>query len=209
MKINRMKTVSMSGSLRENVGKKDAKALRRQGLIPCVMYGGKEQVIVAVPDVSFKDVIYTPESCLIKLDVDGKPHNVVLQEAQFHPVNGKLLHCDFLEIFPDKPVKMEVPVKLTGSSPGVMKGGKLVLKLRKLRIKGLMDALPDNIEVNISKLNIADSIKVGDIKTKNVEFLDAPNNVIVTVKATRGVVAGGTDDEEAATETEAEAEAAE
>jgi large subunit ribosomal protein L25 len=196
MKINIMKTVSMSGSLREGVGKKDAKAIRRQGLIPCVMYGGKEQVTFAVSEPSFKDIIFTPEACLIKLDIDGKSHDVVLQEAQFHPVNGKLLHCDFLQIFTDKPVKMEVPVKLVGSSPGVLKGGKLIVKLRKLKIKGLMDALPDKIEVSISKLNIGDSAKVGQLKLKGIEFLDAANNVIVIVKTTRGAVAGGPEEDE-------------
>jgi large subunit ribosomal protein L25 len=202
MKINTMKTVSMSGSRRESVGKKDAKALRRQGLVPCVIYGGKEQVIVAVPDISFKDVIYTPESCLIKLDVDGKQHDVVLQEAQFHPVNGHLLHCDFLEIFPDKPVKIDIPVKLVGISPGVLKGGKLILKLRKLRVKGLMDALPDKIDVSISKLNISDSIKVGDIKLNGIEFLDSANNVIAMVKTTRGTVGGSADEDESAADVE-------
>lgn len=192
-----MKSVSVSGSLRENVGKKDAKALRRQGLVPCVLYGGKEQVSFAMPELSFKDIIYTPESCLIKLDVAGKNYNVILQDAQYHPVTGKIIHCDFMEIFPDKPVKMDVPIRVVGDSPGVIKGGKLITKLRKLRIKGLMDALPDDIEINISKLNISDSVKVGQLKVEGVEFLDAANSVVVIVKMTRGAGVAGSDEDEA------------
>jgi large subunit ribosomal protein L25 len=201
-----MKTVSVSGSLRENVGKKDAKALRRQGLVPCVIYGGKEQVSFAMPELSFKDIIYTPESCIIKLDVAGKSYNVVLQDSQFHPVTGKIIHCDFMEIFPDKAVKIDVPINVVGNSPGVIKGGKLIIKLRKLRIKGLMDVLPDKIDINISKLNIGDSIKVNQVKTDGLEFLDSATSIVVMVKMTRGVGSAGAEDEEAegaeATDTE-------
>jgi len=206
-----MKTVSVSGSLRENVGKKDATALRRQGLVPCVLYGGKEQVSFSMPELSFKDIIYTPESCLIKLDVSGKTYDVILQEAQFHPVTGKIIHCDFLQIFPNKPIKIDIPVNLVGNSPGVIKGGKLILKLRKLRVKGLMDALPDKIDVNISKLNIGDSIKVSQLQTEGLEFLTPTNNVVAMVKMTRGVGGVGADEDEGEAEegAEAPAEAAE
>lgn len=192
-----MKTVSVSGSLRENVGKKDAKTLRRQGLVPCVIYGGKEQVSFALPELSFKDIIYTPESCLVKLDVAGKAYNVILQASQFHPVTGKIIHCDFMEIFPDKAVKIDVPINVVGNSPGVIKGGKLIIKLRKLRIKGLMDALPDKIDINISKLNIGDSVKVNQVKTDGLEFLDTANSIVVMVKMTRGAGVVGSDEEEA------------
>jgi large subunit ribosomal protein L25 len=206
-----MKAVSVSGSLRENVGKKDALALRRQGLVPCVLYGGKEQVSFSMPELSFKDIIFTPESCLIKLDVSGKVYDVILQDAQYHPVTGKIIHCDFLQIFPNKPIKIDIPINIVGNSPGVIKGGKLILKMRKLRVKGLMDALPDNIDVNISKLNIGDSIKVAQLKTEGLEFLTPTNNVVVMVKMTRGVGGAGADDDEAEAEegAEAPAEAAE
>lgn len=195
-----MKSVSVSGSPRENVGKKDAKGLRRQGLVPCVLYGGKEQVAFAMPELSFRDIIFTPDACLIKLEVNGKTYNSILQDAQYHPVSGKIVHCDFLEIFPDKPIKMDVPIRVTGNSPGVIKGGKLITKLRKLKVKGLMDALPDTIEVNISKLNIADSVKVGQLSVEGIEFLDPANAVVVIVKMTRGAGAGGDDDDEAEVE---------
>ena len=119
-----MRTVSVSGSPRENVGKKDARRLRREDLVPCVIYGGKEQIQFVIPATSFKDIVYTPHSCLIKLDIKGKKFDAILQDIQFHPVNDKILHVDFLEIFPDKPVKISVPIKIIGDSPGVIKGGK-------------------------------------------------------------------------------------
>ncbi len=195
-----MKTVSVSGSLRENVGKKDAKELRRQGKVPCVLYGGKEQVSFSMADLDFKDIIYTPEACLIKLDINKKVYDVILQDAQFHPVTGKIIHCDFLQIFPDKPLKIEIPIKVSGNSPGVIKGGKLITKLRKLKVKGLMDALPDNIDVNISKLNIADSVKVGQLAVEGLEFLNPANAVVVIVKMTRGAGDVGDEDEDADSE---------
>ena len=208
-----MKVVSVSGSPRENVGKKDARRLRREGMVPCVVYGGKEQVHFVTPAVSFKDVVYTPESCLVKLDIEGKSFNVILQDIQYHPVDDSILHADFLEIFQDKPVKIGVPIKLTGNSPGVIKGGKLQMKLRKLRIQALPADLPDFIEVSISKLNIADSIKVGQLKRDKITFLDPEASVVVMVKSTRVVAAVATDDEEetegGAAEGESAADAAE
>lgn len=189
-----MKTVSMSGSPRENVGKKDARDLRRKGLIPCVLYGGKEQIAFSATELSFRDIIFTPDACLIDLEVKGKKYSAILQDAQFHPVTGKIVHCDFLEIFPDKAVKIDIPIRITGNSPGVIKGGKLITKLRKLKAKGLMDALPDTIEVDISRLNISDSVKVGELTVEDIEFLDPANAVVVIVKMTRG--AGAEDDED-------------
>jgi large subunit ribosomal protein L25 len=197
-----MKTVSVSGSPRENVGKKDAKSLRRQELVPCVIYGGKEQVNLTLPLAAFRDIIYTPESCLIKLEVGKKTYDVILQDAQFHPVTDKVIHADFLQIFPDKPVKIDVPVNITGNSPGVIKGGKLTLKLRKLRVQGLMAALPDKIDVNISKLEIGDSVKVNQLSTEGLTFLNYPTSVVALVKTTRGAGAGVAGDEDEGEESE-------
>lgn len=197
-----MKTVSVSGSLRENVGKKDAKRLRREGLVPCVLYGGKEQIHFTTPAVSFKDIVYTPEACLLKLDVNKKHYNAMLQDIQFHPVDDKILHADFLEIFEDKAVKISVPIKVTGNSPGVIKGGKLMTKLRKLRIQALPADLPDNIEVSISKLEIGDSVKVGQLKLDKIVFLDPEHAVVVIVKSTRTLATVGDDDEEGGEATE-------
>jgi len=190
-----MKSVSVSGSQRENVGKKDAKRLRREGLVPCVLYGGKEQIQFAVSEKDFKDLVYTPEACLVNLDINGKKFTAILQDIQFHPVNEQILHADFLQIFEDKPVKIDVPVKITGNSPGVRSGGKLHLKLRKVKIKGLPVDLPDQVDVSISKLNIGDSVKVGQLSVDKIEFLDPAHAVVVMVKSTR-VAATVADDED-------------
>ena len=205
-----MKKVSVSGSLRENVGKKDAKALRRQGLVPCVLYGGEKQIAFSLHELAFKDIIYTPDSCIVNLDIDGKKYNVILQDAQFHPVNDKVIHCDFLQVFDEKPVKIDLPIELKGSSPGVIKGGKLITKLRKLRVKGLMDALPARITIDISKLEITDSVKVGDLDVKEIEFLNPHNAVVVIVKSARAAMMAPVDaDEDEEGEAEEGAEGAE
>lgn len=191
-----MKKVSVSGSPRENVGKKDAKRLRREGLVPCVIYGGKEQIKFSASEKEFKDVVYTPEACLIQLDIEGKKFNAVLQDIQFHPVTESILHADFLEVFDDKAVKIDIPVKISGNSPGVIKGGKLHLKLRKVKTKGLPGDLPDQIDVSISKLEIGDSFKVSQLESKKLEFLDPGTSVIAMVKSTRVVAPIVDEDEE-------------
>lgn len=182
-----MKTVSLSGSLRENVGKKDAKAQRVAGKVPCVIYGGKEQIHFSTDVVNFKPILYTPASFLINIDIDGKEYLTILQDVQSHPVTDSLLHADFLQLDPQKPVIISVPIKITGTSPGVLRGGKLVKKFRKVRVKALIQNLPDEVEVSISDLDLNQSVKVGDLKLENVEFLDNKNSVIVSVLTTRNV----------------------
>lgn len=205
-----MKKVSVSGSLRENVGKKDAKAIRRQGEVPCVLYGGEKQIAFSLPELAFKDIVYTPDSCIVILDIKGKKYNVVLQDAQFHPVTDKIIHCDFLQVFEDKPVKIDLPIEIKGNSPGVIKGGKLITKLRKLRVKGLMDALPARLTIDISKLEIGDSVKVGDLGVKEIEFLNPHNSVVVIVKSARAAMMAPVDaDEDEEGETVEGAEGAE
>ncbi|MBL7883268.1 MAG: 50S ribosomal protein L25, partial [Bacteroidia bacterium] len=134
-----MKSVSISGSPRANVGKKDAKALRNSKSVPCVLYGGTEQIHFSVLAADFKNLIYTPHVHIVDLDVAGKKFKAIMQEAQFHKVNDSLLHVDFLEIVAGKPVTMNIPVKTTGVSPGVRAGGKLVKKLKTLKVKGLVE----------------------------------------------------------------------
>jgi large subunit ribosomal protein L25 len=182
-----MKTVSMSGSLRGNVGKKDAKAQRKEGKVPCVIYGGKEQIHFSADVTAFKPVLYTPASNLVSINIDGKEYLTILQDVQSHPVSDNILHADFLELSAEKPVIIPVPIRVTGTSPGVLLGGKLVKKLRKLKIKALIEHLPDEIEISISNLDINQSVKVADLKLENIEFLDIPSAVIVTVLSTRNV----------------------
>ncbi len=182
-----MKTVSMSGSLRGNVGKKDAKAQRNAGKVPCVIYGGKEQIHFSADETAFKPILYTPASHLIKVSIDGKEYLTILQDLQSHPVSDRILHADFLELNPEKPVIIPIPIRLTGVSPGVLLGGKLVKKFRKLKAKALIQNLPDEIEISIKKLEINQSIKVADIKVKDVELLDIPSAIVVSVVSTRNV----------------------
>lgn len=180
-----MKTVSMSGSLRENVGKKDAKMNRKLGKVPCVLYGGKEQIHFIADEKDFVKIIFTPEVFIIKLSINTKEYNAVLQDVQYHPVTDKILHVDFLEILSGKPVIIGLPVVIQGNAKGVLSGGKLVKKIRKLKVKALVEHLPDNIVLDITNLDIGDSIKVKDISGENLEFLDIPNAEIVGVKVTR------------------------
>jgi large subunit ribosomal protein L25 len=183
-----MKKVSISGSLRESVGKKDAKKHRIDGKVPCVLYGGKDQVHFVTEQISFKKLVYSPEAFTVKINVNSKEYQAVLQDIQYHPVSDSILHADFLEIFDDKPVTIHIPVKVTGKSQGVLKGGRFIQKLRKVKIKALPAFLPDDITVDISPLEINDSIRVSDIKQNNVTFLDPPNSVIVGVRVTRVIV---------------------
>ena len=183
-----MKTVSLSGSPRENVGKKDAKKHRKEGNIPCVMYGGKEQIHFVASDKAFRKLIFTPEVYIVNLDIAGKTHSTVIQDVQYHPVSDNILHVDFLEIQPEKPVSISVPVKITGTAPGVLKGGKLILKTRKLKVLALMQNLPDEIPVSIDPLDIGDSVKVKDLAVENLIFLDSPNTMIVGVRTARVLV---------------------
>ncbi len=184
-----MKSVQLSGSLRANVGKVDAKAIRLKGHVPCVIYGGKEQIHFHADERVFKPVIFTPNAHIIEINLDGKVYRTVLQEAQYHKITDKLIHADFLEIVEGKPVTANIPVLLTGQSEGVKKGGKLVLKMRKLKVRGIADKLPDSIEINISKLDIGDSIAVGDITVEGASLLNAKNVSVVSVVTTRAVAA--------------------
>ncbi len=190
-----MKKVSLSGSLRENVGKKDAKKSRKMGNVPCVMYGGKEQIHFEIDSFAFGKIIFTPETYLVELNIDGKVYNALLQDVQYHPVSDSALHADFLEVIPGKPIITALPIRITGNSPGVIAGGKLQQKLRKMKVRGVVEDLPEEIVVNISKLKIGESIKVKAVTTENVEFLDIPNAVVVMVKTARGGAAALADDE--------------
>jgi large subunit ribosomal protein L25 len=184
-----MKSVSISGSPRANVGKKDATALRNAKQVPCVLYGGKEQVHFSVLAADFKNLIYTPEVNTVDLSIDGKKFHAIMQETQFHRVNDHLLHVDFLEIIPGKPVVISLPVKTTGTSPGVRAGGKLNKKLKTLKVRGLVEKMPDSINIPIDALEIGGSVRVGDIKIDGLTMLDAHNVTVVGVQVTRAVAA--------------------
>jgi large subunit ribosomal protein L25 len=193
-----MKTVSISGSPRENVGKKDAKKQRNNNLVPCALYGGKEQYLFTAHVDSFKELIYSPVVYTVKLDIAGKEINAILQDIQYHPVTDNILHVDFLELFPDKYVTIDVPVKTVGTSIGILNGGRLQIKIRKIKVKALPANLPDKIDVDITKLEIGQSAKVSDIQLKGVQILNAPNSVVVTINTTRTAIVDPTAEEAAA-----------
>ncbi len=182
-----MKSVSISGTIRECVGKKDAKMQRKLNLVPCVVYGVGEQTHILVEEKQFKPIIFTPESLYAELNFGGKTINAIIQETQFHPISEKLLHVDFLEVNENKPITIKIPISLVGTSPGVLRGGKLNKKFRKLKVKGLLKNIPEKIELNISDLDIDQSIKIADIKTENFNIIENKANIVVGVASSRNV----------------------
>jgi large subunit ribosomal protein L25 len=184
-----MKTVSLSGSLRANVGKSDANALRAKGMVPCVIYGAGVQTHFFADERAFKNIIYTPKTSVVEINLDGKTYKTVLQESQYHKITDKLIHADFLQIVDDKPVIVHLPVQTIGQSEGVKAGGKMSLKLRKLKVKGLINKLPESIDLNVEKLAIGKTISVGDINIDGVTILHPKNISVVSVQTTRNVAA--------------------
>jgi large subunit ribosomal protein L25 len=183
-----MKTVSLSGSLRANVGKTDANALRAAGRVPCVIYGNGTQTHFSADERSFKNIIFTPETSIVEVDLDGKKFKTVLQEAQYHKINDKLIHADFLQVSEDKPVTVLLPVKTIGQAIGVKEGGRLVMKMRKIKVRGLVSKLPEVMELDIEQLSIGKSIAAGDIKVDGITILHPANISVVSVQTQRAVV---------------------
>ncbi|WP_113661995.1 50S ribosomal protein L25/general stress protein Ctc [Pedobacter nanyangensis] len=182
-----MKTIAISGSLRENVGKRDAKELRYEGKVPAVLYGGKEQVHFAVTRTDLNGAIYSPEANFIEINLDGKVVKAIVKDTQFHPLTDLLLHVDFLQLFDDKEITMEIPVKLTGTSPGVKMGGKLVQKLRKLRVKALPKSMPQVVEVSIAKMEVGNLFRVRDLEKGEYFVTNTPEDTIVSVGMSRAL----------------------
>ncbi|WKK57553.1 MULTISPECIES: 50S ribosomal protein L25/general stress protein Ctc [unclassified Sphingobacterium] len=182
-----MKSIAISGSARQNVGKRDSRELRYEGQVPAVLYGGKEQTHLSVSAADLKSVLYTPEVIFVELDINGKKTKAIVQDAQFHPLTDLVTHVDFLELFDDKEVSINIPVKLTGTSPGVKMGGKLVQKLRSLRIKALPNNLPQEVEVPMEGLEVGKSFRVGQVKLENAVVLNNADDTIVSVIMSRAL----------------------
>jgi len=197
-----MKVAQLSGSTRTNVGKKDAAQLRKNGQVPCVIYGSGEQTHFSVKNVELEKLIFSPEVYQFELEVDGKKANAVVRELQQHPLTGKIQHVDFLELVDNKPVRVALPVRLTGSARGVMAGGKLLQSYRMLNVVGLPKDLPEAITLDISDLKIGDSIRVKSVEIPGLTILEPQASVVVGVRMARGAVKP--EEEE---EAEAEAEA--
>ncbi len=192
-----MKSITILGSKRESVGKKATKALRNAGLVPCVIYGGDEAIHFSAEEKAFKDLIYTPDAHLVVIDLGkaGK-FNAIAQDMQWHPVREMLLHADFYQIFDDKPVTMEVPVRSTGTARGVLNGGVLRRNLRKLRVKALPENLPDFITMDISNMKIGHKKYVRDLRVDEYEIMHADNIVVLMVKNSRTAIADEEEEEE-------------
>jgi large subunit ribosomal protein L25 len=182
-----MKSIAISGSPRENVGKRDAKELRYEGKVPAVLYGGKNQIHFSVSASDLRGLVYTPDVSFVALDVAGVKAQAIIQDVHFHPLTDQPLHVDFLELDEKKPVVMQIPVKLTGTSPGVKIGGKLIQKLRKLRVKALPKDMPQFVEVSIEKLDVGKSVGVGELKFDNFKVTNNVEDTIVSVTMSRAL----------------------
>ena len=180
-----METIKIAGVKRNAFGKKESKAVRKEGMVPCVIYGNGETIHFAVETRSLRPLIYTPQSYLVEFDIDGKKEVGVMREVQYHPVTDNVLHVDFFHVIPGKPISIDVPVKLTGNSEGVKLGGKLILSKRKVRISATMENLPDEIVVDVTKLGLGKSIFVGDLQYDNIAILTHASTAICAVKMTR------------------------
>ncbi len=193
-----MKSISITGTKRAAQTKQENIRLRAEGKVPCVLYGGKEQIHFSTPALSLKGLVYTPNVYTVELNIDGTSYKAVMKDIQFHAVSDRINHIDFLELDEKKKITIEIPVKVSGNAVGVRAGGQLVTKTRRLKISALPKDLPDSVDISINELNIGDDIRVRDIKLKGVEILNSPNSVLTAVKITRAVAAAATDDKAAA-----------
>jgi large subunit ribosomal protein L25 len=184
-----MKSITIKGSQRESVGKKSSKALRNAGKVPCVVYGGETPLHFSADELSFKNLVYTPNAHTVVIELDnGDKISAVMQDIQFHPVTDSILHVDFYQLFDDKPVTLEIPVRLEGNSPGVRNGGRLLFRKRKLVIRAIPANLPDFFNIDISKLKIGDNISVESLKSDDFAILHPDSTVVVQVKTARAAI---------------------
>ncbi len=200
-----MKTLAINVKERQNVGKTNTRALRNQGNVPCVLYGGEKQVTFYAHENDFRKLVYTPDTFIVELSIDGAVTKAIMQDIQFHPVTDKILHIDFLEVFDNKAITVSIPVILNGTSIGVKNGGNLMFRRSKIITKGLVANLPNSIELNIEHLNIGMFTYIKDITIEGCELVAPGNSVVVGVKTARTVVEE--EETEGAEETEGDAPA--
>src|SRR5688572_31501093 len=203
-----MKTVEIIGYKRANLGKTDSQKLRDEGLVPCVLYGGNEQIHFYSPMILFRELVYTNEAHFVLVNIEGVESKAILQEVQFHPVSEIILHADFLKITDDRKIKMSIPVRLVGQAPGVAKGGALVRKRAALKVYGFLKDMPDHIDVNVSELDFHHAIKVADMQLPGIEFMDPKQATIAAVEIPRAAKMAAEDAAAAAAAAPAEGAAA-
>ncbi len=192
-----MKSITINGSQRESVGKKDTKALRNAGQVPCVLYGGDKPVHFSAPELAFSKLVYTPNAHTVVIALEnGTSFNAIMQDIQFHPVTDRILHIDFYQLYEDKEITMEIPVHIIGTSRGVLNGGVLRKNYRKLKIKALPANLPDFVEADITPLKIGSKLYITALENPNYKFLHPDNTVICQVRRSRASVADVADDDD-------------
>jgi large subunit ribosomal protein L25 len=199
--FRQMKTIEIKGTFRTELGKKSSKEIRKAGNVPCVIYGKEKNIHFYTHELNFKNLVYTPDAHLVKLIIEDKEYQAVLKDMQFHPVKDNILHADFVEIHDKKPVIINIPIKVTGDSVGVIAGGKLSIKRRTLKVKGLAPDLPEALHIDITNLKIHEGVKVGELSYDKIELLDPKKSMVLTIATSR--VAQKSDEEvaaEAATE---------
>ena len=199
-----MKTIEIVGFKREDLGTSSSKRLRADGNVPCVVYGAGEPIHFHAPMYLFKDLVYTPEAKIVHLNIEGEEVKCILKDIQFHPVSEMILHADFFGIHDDKPVQIDVPVKITGTSPGVANGGKLFVKVNKLTVKAVPANLPDFVEVSIEGLALGKSVRVASVEAEGYEILNNPQVTVASVVIPRALKTAGVDGEEGEEEEAAE-----
>jgi len=180
-----MKTLEMKASLRGELGKKDAKTVRKSDAVPGVLYGSSEAVHFQVTNSELRPLVYSPEIFIVNLNIDGKTTKVILKDIQFHPVKDSILHVDFYEVSEKKPIIIEVPIKLEGLAEGVKAGGKLSLEMRKIRVKGLYKNIPECLTINVEKLGLGKTIQIGELSFDKLDIQNPKDAVVVAVKLTR------------------------
>ncbi|WP_126970587.1 50S ribosomal protein L25 [Gynurincola endophyticus] len=180
-----MRTITIEGQLRTETGKKAARQLRSQDLVPGVIYGGQGEINFVAPASAFKPLVYTPDFQVAEITVDGKTYKAILKDLQFDKVTDSLIHLDFLELVAGKPVIATIPLRYTGNSAGVKAGGRLVIKIKSLKIKTLPEFLQESIEVDLTDLQLNENIRVEDVKAENYEILNSPRIPIASIVMTR------------------------
>ncbi len=189
-----MKTIVLKGDARTGTGKKATKALRIEGKVPCVVYGKGGNTHFGVYEYDFKNLVYTPNTYLVQLNLPGAQILAKLQDIQFHPVSEAIIHVDFMEVSIDVPLTISIPVTVSGNAPGVKAGGRLIVKIKKLMVKGMIKDIPDAIEIKVDNLEIGQNIRVADISLNGLELLDTKANSVVSVSATRASISAATED---------------
>ena len=205
-----MKEINVSGKKRTDLGKKASKALRKEGMIPCNIYGEKKDengnpiaLSFVSPMSELRKIVYTPHIYVVNINIDGESHTAILKELQFHPVTDALLHVDFFEVNDQKPITIGIPVKLNGLAQGVRDGGRMNLSIRKINIKASYQQIPEHLDIDVTSLKLGKSIKVGMLNFEGLEIVTGKDVVVCSIKSTRQATASSSDEEEATTESSA------